>query len=234
MENKSITLISGTRKGIGKALAQHYLKQGHRVIGCSRRAADWSHPNYCHYEGDIADESFVKTLLFELRKKHHRLDYLINNAGIASMNHCLLTPTRLVERMMQTNFLGTFLLCREAAKLMAKHQFGRIVNFTTVAVPLHLEGEAVYAATKAAVMSLSQVLAKELGGYGITVNAVGPTPVKTDLIRAVPEEKIDKLLNQQAIKRFGKLSDISNVIDFFLKKESAFITGQTIFLGGVV
>ncbi len=110
---------------------------------------------------------------------------------------------------------------------------GRIVNFTTVAVPLHLAGEAAYAATKAAVEELTRVLARELGEFGVTVNAIGPTPIDTDLIRNIPKDKIDRLLEQQAIHRMGTFADVTNVIDFFLRPESAFITGQTIYLGGV-
>ena len=110
---------------------------------------------------------------------------------------------------------------------------GRIVNFATVATPLKLEGEAIYAASKAAVVSLTEVLARELGPFGITVNAVGPTPVKTDLIRSVPAEKMEALLDRQAVRRYGEFRDITNVTDFFLRPESDFITGQVIYLGGV-
>jgi len=110
---------------------------------------------------------------------------------------------------------------------------GRIVNFVTVAVPLHLDGEAVYAATKASVVSLTQILSREFASFGITVNAIGPTPVETDLIRSVPKDKINELINRQAIKRFGEMEDISNVIDFFIKPESNFVTSQIIYLGGI-
>ena len=149
------------------------------------------------------------------------------------MNHALLTPLDTAKRLMNTNFLGTFLFCREAARLMQKRRYGRIVNFTTVATPLKLEGEAVYASSKAAVISLTEILARELAEFGITVNAIGPTPVKTDLIRAVPQEKIKKLIERQAIHRLGEFRDISNVIDFFIQPTSDFITGQVLFLGGI-
>ncbi len=169
----------------------------------------------------------------ELRKAYDGLDVLVNNAGIASMNHVLATPLKTASKILETNVSGTFLMCREAAKLMMSAKSGRIVNFATVATPLRLEGEAIYAASKSAVITLTQILARELGSMGITVNAIGPTPVRTDLIAAVPENKLERLLRRQALPRFGEFRDISNVIDFFIKPESAFITGQTIFLGGV-
>jgi 3-oxoacyl-[acyl-carrier protein] reductase len=149
------------------------------------------------------------------------------------MNHSLLTPAATVSRILETNVKGTFLFSREAAKLMMTRHFGRIVNLSTVATPLKLEGEAIYAASKAAVLSLTEVLARELAEYGITVNAVGPTPIATDLIRNVPKAKIKSLLARQAIPRLGTPADVANVVDFFFKPESAFVTGQNIYLGGV-
>ena len=117
--------------------------------------------------------------------------------------------------------------------MMKSRGYGRIVNLASVATPLKLPGEAIYAASKSAIVSLTEVLARELADFGITVNAVGPTPVKTDLIGSVPEDKIERLINRQAIRRFGELRDISNVIDFFIQPASDFVTGQVIFLGGV-
>jgi 3-oxoacyl-[acyl-carrier protein] reductase len=116
---------------------------------------------------------------------------------------------------------------------MQRRRFGRIVNFGSVAEPLRLEGEAIYAASKAAVVSLTRVLARELAEYGITVNAIEPTPVATDLIRSVPSEKIDRLVARQAIRRLGEFRDIVNVVDFFVRPESDFVTGQVVTLGGV-
>jgi 3-oxoacyl-[acyl-carrier protein] reductase len=122
----------------------------------------------------------------------------------------------------------------EAAKVMMASRYGRIVNFATVATPLNLEGEAVYAASKAAVESFTRVASREFAPFNITVNAVGPTPVMTDLIRNVPRHKIDALLASQAIRRLGEHRDIINVLDFLVSRDSDFITGQTIYLGGVV
>jgi 3-oxoacyl-[acyl-carrier protein] reductase len=231
--NNPVVLITGTSKGIGEYLARHYLEKNYQVVGCSRRPVASTPPNYKHFCLDITDEQSVKEMFSEIAKTHQRLDVLINNAGIASMNHVLLTPAKVARNIVDTNLIGTFLLCREAAKLMKRHGFGRIINFTTVATPLKLEGEAIYAASKAAVISFTQIIAKELASFGITVNAIGPTPIQTDLIKAVPQEKIESLVQRQAIKRLGQFTDVSNVIDFFIRPESDFITGQVLFLGGV-
>lgn len=233
MNDQPIMLITGTRKGIGRYLAEYYVKNKYIVIGCSRGVVDFELDNYQHFNLDVSDEKKVKIMFSQIRKKYGRLDILINNAGIASMNHILLTPIKTVNKILNTNIVGSFLFCREASKLMQKKHFGRIVNFSTVATPLKLEGEAIYACSKSAILSLTEIISKELADFGITVNSVGPTPVKTDLIRSVPKEKMESLLSHQAINRYGKFSDISNVIDFFIKPESDFITGQNIYLGGI-
>jgi 3-oxoacyl-[acyl-carrier protein] reductase len=233
MSDKNVMLITGTRKGIGRALVEHYISRGFQVIGCSRGKADYTFEDYRHFCLDVADEPSVRQMFAEIRSCYNSLDILINNAGIASMNHVLLTPLKTVHKIFDTNVIGTFLFCREAAKLMKTRGYGRIVNFSTVAAPMKLPGEAVYAASKAAIISLTEILARELAVFGITVNSVGPTPVETDLIRSVPKDKIDRLLSQQAIQRFGTFADIANVIDFFISTESDFVTGQNIYLGGI-
>ena len=139
---------------------------------------------------------------------------------------------QLFDSIMQGFPIGTFLFCREAGKIMKKRNHGRIINFTSVGTKLKIEGEAAYTASKAAVENLTEVLSREYSEFGITVNAVGPTPVKTDLIRSVPKEKIENITKGLAINRLTENKDISNVTDFFIKYESEFITGQIIYLGG--
>ncbi|MEM7217575.1 MAG: SDR family oxidoreductase [Pseudomonadota bacterium] len=226
-------VITGTRKGIGRYLSERYLAAGWTVYGCSRDESDLAHERYRHFAIDVADERGVAGMLRAVRREARTLDALINNAGIASMNAAVLTPMATVERIFRTNVFGTFLLCREAAKLMIPKRAGRIVNFATVATPLRLEGEAVYAASKAAVENFTQVFARELGGYNITVNAIGPTPVDTDLIRGVADDKMERLIARQCLPRMGKMEDVGNAVDFFLKPESDFVTGQVVYLGGV-
>ena len=228
--NKRI-LITGTSRGIGKYLVNYYTSLGYSVIGCSRNEVNYTFGNYEHFICDISDEKSVKQIFRTISKAHGGIDILINNAGIASMNHSLLTEISTVKNIFDTNLIGSFLFSREAAKLMQKNKCGRIINFSTVAVPLALEGEAIYASSKAAVISLTKTLSKELSNFGITVNAIGPTPVKTDLIKNIPTHKIDRIISQLSSKSYTSIDDILNILDFFMKKESQLVNGQIIYLG---
>lgn len=233
MVSGQIVLVSGSSRGIGASLASWFLARGAKVEGCSRSQGSITHLSYHHHTVDISDEDQVLAMLSCVRRRHGKLDVLINNAAISSMNHSLLTPGKTMQKVIQTNFGGTFLLCREAAKLMRHNGGGCMVNFTSVAVPLRIAGEAIYSASKAAVECLTRVLAVELAPFAIRVNAVGPGPVDTDLLRNVPPEKINKVIDQTASKKKSTLEDISNVIEFFIRPESHNITGQIIYLGGV-
>jgi 3-oxoacyl-[acyl-carrier protein] reductase len=233
MDNQNVMVITGTSRGIGNHLARYYCQKGYYVGGFSRSDTDLPFSNYRHFSVDVSDENGVKKAFRSIRQDVGRLDVLINNAGFAAMNHSLLTPLKTFDAIYQTNVKGVFLFCRESAKLMKKNNFGRIVNFTSVAAPLKLAGEAVYASSKAAVINLTQILANELSEFGITVNAIGPTPVKTDLIKGVTQEKIAELISRQALPRFAEYRDITNVIDFFISSASDFVTAQTLYLGGV-
>jgi 3-oxoacyl-[acyl-carrier protein] reductase len=232
ISEQRVALVTGSRTGLGKFIAQALVARGYRVVGCSRQPADWSLDRYEHVQADVSDEPQVLAVMRHIRRAHGRLDVTVNNAGIASMNHSLLIPLQTVDRILGVNVRGTFLVSRESAKLMQRRKWGRIVNISTVAVPMRIEGESIYAASKSAVETLTRVLAKEFSPLGITVNAVGATPIDTDLIRNVPGEKIQRLLEQLAIKRKGKPEDVTNVIDFFIQPQSDYITGQVIYLGG--
>lgn len=232
MSDRQVILITGARKGLGRFLAEHYLRQGAVVEGCSRQPSDLRSDGYTHHAADVADEGQVKAMVADVVRRHGRLDVAVNNAGVASMNHSLLTPAAAVDRIMGTNVRGTFLVTREAAKAMGRRRAGRVVNLTTVAVPLRLAGEALYAASKSAVETLTRVQARELGPLGITVNAVGPTPIDTDLIRGVPADKIKAIVDGLAVRRLGRCEDVANVVDFFIRPESDYVTGQVIYLGG--
>jgi 3-oxoacyl-[acyl-carrier protein] reductase len=118
-ENK-VVLVTGARKGIGRALAEHYAGRGCHVIGCSRAPFEGELSNYRHYCLDVSDEPAVRQMFSEIKKHEGRRDVLINNAGVASMNHSLLTPIAAVNKIIETNFTGTFLFCHEAAR----HRYG--------------------------------------------------------------------------------------------------------------
>jgi 3-oxoacyl-[acyl-carrier protein] reductase len=232
MSEARVALVTGARRGIGRFLAKHLLDGGFRVVGCSRNPADWEAPNYLHVQADVAKEAEVRSLMRRISKLHGRLDAVINCAGAATMNHVLLTPATTLEDLLRTNVVGTFLVSREAVKLMRPRGFGRIVNFSSIAVPLRLEGQAAYVASKSAVVALTQVMARELAELGITLNVVGPPPIETDMIRGVPAQKIDRLVTAMPVKRLGTMPDVANVVDFFLRPESGAVTGQVVYLGG--
>jgi len=231
--DKPVMLITGTRKGIGRHLAETYARRGYLVEGCSRGEAGFELENYTHHQVDVADERQVKAMISSVARRHGRIDVVLNNAAIATMNHVLLTPAATANRMLEVNVTGTMLVCRDAAKVMMRRRYGRIVNFTTIVAPIALAGEAIYAASKSAVVTFTRILAFELGQWGITCNSFGATPIMTDMIRGVPQDKIDAVVNNLAIKRLGTHQDCANVCDFFVSPSSDNITGQVIYLGGV-
>jgi 3-oxoacyl-[acyl-carrier protein] reductase len=225
-------LITGATRGIGEALVKHYLEAGDSVIGCGRGDSAIVHDRYAHYCVDVAQEADVNGLFTSLRERTHALDVLINNAGIACMNSIALTPTDTARRILETNILGTFQFSRAALRLLRHSSTGRIVNLTTVAVPFRLTGEAMYAASKSAVETFTRIAAHEFAPFGITCNAVGPSPIKTRLTESVPKAAMKALLDRQAISEWATTDDVVNVVDFFLRPESHMVTGQVIYLGG--
>lgn len=225
-------VVTGTSRGLGRSIVDYYLERGWTVFGCARGASDLEHERYTHTQLDVGDERAVAAMFGLVRRAEKPLYAVLNNAGMASMNHMLTTPGSTIEKLFRVNVLGTVLCSREAAKLMVPRKQGRIVNFGSVGVPYALEGEAAYVASKAAVQAYTKTIANELGDYGVTANNVSPNPIKTDLIAGVPEEKMQRLVNRQAIKRYGTVEDVLAAVDFLLAPESSFITGQTIYLGG--
>jgi 3-oxoacyl-[acyl-carrier protein] reductase len=230
---KSI-LITGARKGIGKYLVEYYSDKGFNVFGCSREPINYSLPNYSHYICDITEEKQVKEMLRDIKKNNGHIDILINNAGV----NLTLQPTMLVSyqnalKTVEINLLGTFLMCREVARLMMKNSFGRIINFSSMAVKHEVEGEAIYTASKAAIISFTRVLAKEVYPLGITCNVVSPSAIDTDLMNGIKEDALNNVLLRNAVKSKGKMEDVSNTVDWLIKPESDAITGQVVYLGGV-
>lgn len=229
-----IILITGTRKGIGRYLAEYYVGKGFQVIGCSRGLVDYKLSNYQHFCLDVSDESKVKQMFAEVRKTYNRLDVLINNAGIASMNYALLTPAKTVRDLLNTNFIGTFLFCREALKIMKKNTYGRIVNISTIHVPLCTVGSSIYSASKAAIEQFSKVLAKEAAPFGITVNILGLPFIKnTGMVEHLSEDAISEALEHTILKSRLDFDDVAYAMDFLISEKCKMVTNQTLYLGGV-
>lgn len=226
-------LITGASRGIGHSLCRHYLERGHQVAGFSRSGSSLTHENYRDYQGNVSSDGDVQDLIRQLRSEWKSLDVLINNAGIARMIPFALTPPQTAQEVMEVNYLGTFTVTHAAIRLLRQSKCASVVNLSSIAVPLRLEGEISYAAAKAAVEEFTKIAARELASFDITCNAVGPSPIQTDLIRNVAPEKIQGLLARQAISRMATCDDVANVIDFFIDENSRMLTGQVIYLGGV-
>ena len=230
---KPVALLTGASKGIGRDLTGHLLESGYDVVACSRNPPTSQCDGVAHHDTDVRDERQVKLLIRAIEKQHGRLDVLVHCAGVASMNHFLLTPSDSVEKMFSTNMIGTFTVIREAAKAMRHRKSGRIVSISSIAVPLRLPGHASYVASKSALEGLTRSLASELAAFGITINVVGATPVATDMIKGIPEATMEQLIDRLPMQKMGTFADIRNVVDFFLRPDSRSVSGQTIYLGGV-
>lgn len=231
---RPVTLITGTSRGIGKGLCDYFLAQGHIVIGCGRSKIENNNENYIYFQCDITDEKEVLNIFKFIKGEYKRLDNLINNAGIGSASVSVLTTLETFERVMKINTSVAFLFMREASKMMIKNRYGRIVNITSAGIPIMLEGTTPYLASKAALEMLTKSFANELAGYNITVNAVGPSTIGTDMRQTLSSDAICKYILEHnfMIKEETTIKDLTNVIDFLLRKESKHLTSQIIYLCG--
>ena len=225
-------LITGTSRGIGKKLARYYLHKDYLVLGCSRSCSTIKSKNYKHFEIDINSEKEILDMFFFIKKNYKDLDYLINNSGIASMNNILLMPSYEIEKVINVNFKETLLCIREALKLMKKKKFGRVINISSIHSNLKIQGSALYSASKSATEIFTNISAQDSIRFGVTMNTIRLSIVEGEgLAEKIKDEKINEILNHTSTKRFINLNDITNTIDFFLKKESSSINGQVISIG---
>lgn len=232
--DKPVMVITGTSRGIGLYLVNYYINRGFIVIGCSRTNIAFENINYKHIIADISSEEEIINVFRIIRSEYKRLDFLINNAAInpAILNVTFL-PYETIQKIFKTNVFAPIVFCREAIKIMSRKKFGRIINMGSMATRHEVAGEALYTATKASINAFTRVLSKEVSNLGITVNVLAPSVIETDLSKAINQDALQEVLNRNAIKKYGELIDISNSIDYLIRKESQSVTGQVIYLGGV-
>jgi 3-oxoacyl-[acyl-carrier protein] reductase len=224
-------LITGTSQGLGLALAERLLAEGWIVHGFARGSQANNHERFHGHAVDVTDEAAVRSAVAAIAQSG-RIDLLVNNAGAAALNAFLLTPGSVAETLMRVNYLGTFHCLQAVGKVMVRQRSGRIINLTTVAVPLSLEGEAAYVASKAAVEALTKVAAKEFATQGVRLIAFGLGPVDTRLTRAVPKAALAKI--NSAIGRPAGTT-MAQAVDLVLSRIHAadLKTGSVEYLGHI-
>jgi 3-oxoacyl-[acyl-carrier protein] reductase len=225
----SLALITGSSQGLGLTLVRRLLAEGWIVHGFARGKQELAHERFTAHAVDVTDESAVRAAVGVIAAAG-RIDLLVNNAGAASMNALLLTPAETADRLMRVNYLGAFHCLQAVGKVMVRQRGGRIVNLTTVAVPLALEGEAAYVASKAAVEALTRVAAKELAPSGVIVSAVGFGPLDTALTRGVPRDRLAALNAQLGLAASPTLDEAA---DFILTHVRSAEAGSIDYLGRV-
>ncbi|MBV6752977.1 SDR family oxidoreductase [Pseudomonas chlororaphis] len=229
-----IILLTGTRKGVGKDVALYFLQRGDQVVGCSRGESSIEHERYTHFCLDLNDARAVRQMVKHIRLAHGRLDVLINNAGEANMAPFLLTPEETVQGLFASNVFGLINVTREAVKLMQKAEGAKaIVNLSTVATRWAIPGQSIYAASKAAVEQLTRTLSKELMAFNVRINTLALPLYRSSMTRTLPQEIRQKMIERQAIARLCVFTDVIGPLEFLIGEQSAFITGETLSLGGV-
>jgi 3-oxoacyl-[acyl-carrier protein] reductase len=227
-------LITGTSQGLGYALACHYLSHGHNVVGVSRSESRIDDSRYRHFLCDIRIEAEVQILFSSLRKHMDHLDVLINNAAISESAPALLTSGSQFDDIIRTNLIGCFLVSREAIKFMKRKGCGRVINFSSVNVPLRSPGSIAYNASKSAIENMAGSYARELTETEITINTVGLSLVEnTGMLKQLSdmavEDKQASLMKPDIIT----VQEIAHIIDFLCHPNALNITSQSIFFGGV-
>lgn len=223
-------IITGASRGLGKAIFERLRKNGFEVLGLARNIEPGSDNLLCC---DVGDMEQVRAISRDLRKQDKKISGLINAAGIASMNLALMTPPHIAESIIRVNLLGTIFCCQAFVPAMLKQKSGCVINFSSIAVEIGLQGESVYAASKAGVETFSRILAREVADFNIRVNCIAPGPVKTDLLKGITDTQIDKIIARQIINKRYEQSDICDLVEMLLEPKLSMLTGQIFHVGGV-
>jgi 3-oxoacyl-[acyl-carrier protein] reductase len=236
-----VALVTGASRGIGREIAQELALQGAKVIinyASNAKQADEAVTSINEQGGeafavqaDISRVAEVERLFATAMERYGQIDILVNNAGIMITKPITNVTEEDFDKMMAINVKGTYFACQQAAKHM--NQNGRIINFSTSVVGNMFPMYSVYAGTKGAVEQFTRQLAKEFGPKGITINAVAPGPINTELFTVgKTKEQIETLSKMNAFGRLGETADIASVVLFLASKDSEWITGQTIRING--
>jgi 3-oxoacyl-[acyl-carrier protein] reductase len=239
LENK-IAIITGASRGIGKAIAEIFSKQGAKIVITSRSAevlriaAALSTPDnqVTAIQGDITQEKTIKELIKLTKKLHGKLDILVNNAGILEQSILGMIATESLEKMFSVNIISMINLTQYAVRLMGNNSASSIINLASIAGTKGIEGISAYAATKGGVISFTQAAAKELAPRQIRVNAIAPGFIETDMTKQLSQEWYAKRVEGILMGRIGSPEDIANCALFLASDLSSYITGQVIGVDG--
>jgi len=239
--NAKVALVTGASRGIGMAVAERLARDGFKLIinysgdaapaeALVRKLEDAGGRAFA-VKADISDPSAVRKMFDAAEAAFGAIDVLVNNAGIMTLAPIADTDDASFDRHIAVNLKGTFNMLREAAKRLRAG--GRIVNFSSTVVGMLMPTYGVYVATKAAVEGLTSVLAKELRGRNITVNAIAPGPTATDLfLKGKPQEVVDRMAKMAPLERLGQPSDIADVVSFLAGPDAAWVNGQVLRVNG--
>ena len=231
-------LITGSSRGIGLAIAHHLAAKGHRVILNSRSPiAPEVLAQFEGYEqpvlqatGDISQFDVAKQLVDDLYDQGVQVDVLVNNAGITRDGLVMRMSEEDFNAVIQTNLNGCFNMCRHLTPRLLKQKGGRIINMTSVVGVMGNAGQVTYAASKAGMIGLTKSLAREVASRGITVNAIAPGFIETDMTDQLSDRVKEAMLGQIPLKRFGQVEHIAKTVDFLIDND--YITGQVIEVNG--
>ena len=228
-EQLSTALVTGGSRGIGKAIAETLAKAGYQVYLTYVSKADEAEAvarnivaaggKACAFRLDVADAEAVAAFFKERIKDQVELDVLVNNAGITKDGLMLRMKDEDFDRVIQTNLRGAFVCVREAAKIMTRQRHGRIINISSVVGQMGNAGQINYASAKAGLIGLTKSAAKELAGRNVTVNAVAPGFVETDMTASLPDDVRAAYIEAIPLKRLGTPQDIADAVAFWLRRE---------------
>ncbi len=237
-----IALITGGIRGIGAAISQRFLQEGAHVVVTysqdrdgARRFQDElgaSAAKAIIHQADAADFDGMKALFGQIIERFGRLDILVNNAGIRRDNLVMFMSASEWHDVLRVNLQGTFVCCKLALKPMIAQRRGRMINIVSPSGITGRQGQANYAAAKGGVASFTKSLAREVGKIGITVNAVSPGVIETDMTRSLPERTLAELKQSIPMGHFGRAEEVSGTVLFLASEEASYITGQVISVDG--